>query len=191
MVNFPTEYGIASNTLFSPNAGRITSWYRYSALLTSPIVNPFWRAHLRKGCESGNTEYGAEEPNDEYIRLNTLSNVSSSYSYPACNIQTQEKLQESKYILQNEMHPWSCICLYLHKRVLDTRSPPINIGHFRGISKTWISFCHVCICSLKAFMHALVIGTRQPHWLGCHAIVISEFSFVSYQRSSNINSYTP
>ena len=52
-------------TWLSPSAGRTTSLYRCSALLTIPTTRPSFRSHLRKRCASGNTAYGAEEPNVE------------------------------------------------------------------------------------------------------------------------------
>jgi len=48
-------HGTAWLTWFSPSAGRTTSLYRLSALLTTPTTSPLPRSHRRKRRASGNT----------------------------------------------------------------------------------------------------------------------------------------
>lgn len=97
-----------------------------------------------------------------------------------CGNQSIGKQLKLIELIVNVSHP--------HKWILHTSLPPYDVGHFGSIAKAWVLLCHFCIRKFESLMHPFVVRTWKPNWLGCHAVVITKFSFVSYESASNINS---
>lgn len=79
---------------------------------------------------------------------------------------------------------------YPDEGILDTGSPPLDIGNLSRKAEARILLSHINVSGLEALMHAFVVRARLPSRLGCHAIIIPQFSFISYEGPRHIKGYT-